>query len=140
MTRTSQQGLTLLESVIAMLVIAIGLLGVASMQVTGIKATYNADWRGRAALLAQDLTDRMRSNIDIARQGAYSDGASISNTISVSDKTNWLANVAGTLPNGAATVVCDGACGFGAIYTLTLMWDEDRNGENEASYVLEVTP
>lgn len=136
----SQNGLTLLESVIALLVISIGLLGVASMQVTGIKATYNADWRGRAAILGQDLTDRMRANLDAARAGAYADGAAVSNTISTADRTTWLDLVATDLPNGAANVSCEGSCGFGALYTIVLQWDEDRDGNNEASYLLEVTP
>lgn len=139
-TKKTQTGVTLLESIIALLLIGIGLLGVASMQVTGVKATYNSDWRGRAGHLAQDLTDRMRANIDIARQGGYADSPATSNTISVADRTTWSALVSNDLPNGLATVNCDGSCGFGQLYTITLTWDEDRNGVNEASFVLEVTP
>ena len=138
--KQSQKGVTLLESIIALLMVGIGLLGVASMQVTGVKATYNADWRGRAGLLAQDLTDRMRANIDIARQGAYADGAGTTNTISLADKVTWGALVSNDLPNGADTVSCAGGCGFGELYTITITWDENRDGANEASFVLEVTP
>lgn len=138
--RHHQRGVTLLESIIALLMVGIGLLGVASMQVTGVKATYNADWRGRAGLIAQDLTDRMRANIDIARQGAYADGAATTNAISLADKVTWGALVSNDLPGGSATVSCAGACGFGALYTINISWDENRDGDNEASYVLEVTP
>lgn len=139
-TKNSQSGVTLLESIIALLLIGIGLLGVASMQVTGVKATYNSDWRGRAGHLAQDLTDRMRANIDIARQGGYADSPATSNTISTADRTTWSALVANDLPNGIATVTCAGSCGFGDLYTINITWDEDRDGSNEASFVLEVTP
>lgn len=140
LNKHSQQGVTLLESIIALLMVGIGLLGVASMQVTGVKATYNADWRGRAGLIAQDLTDRMRANIDITRQGGYSDGAANTNAVSLADKVTWGALVSNDLPNGAATVSCANGCGTGELYTITITWDENRDGTNEASYVLEVTP
>lgn len=57
-----QQGFTLLEALIALVVVSVGLLGVAHMQLTGIKYNHEALLRTKAGVLAQDMADRMRSN------------------------------------------------------------------------------
>jgi type IV pilus assembly protein PilV len=56
--------MTLIEVLIAAVVIGIGLLGVASMQVTALQGASNADSRSRATELAASLGDRMRANLD----------------------------------------------------------------------------
>jgi len=58
----TQTGFTLLEVLIAVLVLAIGLLGLAKLQTFGLHANHSAHLRTQATLLAYDFTDRMRSN------------------------------------------------------------------------------
>jgi type IV pilus assembly protein PilV len=57
-----QAGLTLIEILIALLVIAVGLLSTASLQLLSKRSNYDAAQRTSAAHLAQDLLERMRSN------------------------------------------------------------------------------
>lgn len=58
----SQIGATLIEVMIAVLVLAVGLLGLMSLQINGKRATYQALQRSSAATLAEDMLTRMRIN------------------------------------------------------------------------------
>ena len=55
-------GFTLIEVLIAMLVLAVGLLGLAGLQATSLKNNQSAYNRSQATQLAYDIADRMRSN------------------------------------------------------------------------------
>ena len=56
------KGTTLLEVLIAAVVLGIGLLGIAALQITSLQGSANAEYRGRASDLAWTLMDRMRAN------------------------------------------------------------------------------
>jgi type IV pilus assembly protein PilV len=58
-----QQGMTLIEVLVAAIIVAIGLLGVASMQITALQGATNADNRSRAIDFATSLSNRMRANL-----------------------------------------------------------------------------
>ncbi len=58
----TEAGFTLIEVLVAVLVLSIGLLGLAKLQTLGLHANHGADLRTRASLLAYDIADRMRSN------------------------------------------------------------------------------
>lgn len=72
-----QSGLSLLEILITVLILAIGSLGVASLQLTGLKYSTGAYGRTTATLLANDMIDRIRAN----KQYAITDGTNY--TVSV---------------------------------------------------------
>ena len=55
-------GFTLLEVLVAMLVLAIGLLGIAAMQVRGLQHNHDAYLRSQISVLASSMVDRMRMN------------------------------------------------------------------------------
>ena len=57
-----QSGLSLIEVLIALLILSIGLLGIAGLQGTSLSKTREASLRTNAMILAQDLIDSMRSN------------------------------------------------------------------------------
>ncbi len=57
-----QRGSTLIEVMIAVLVLAVGLLGLMSLQINGKKATFQALQRSSASTLAQDMLTRLRVN------------------------------------------------------------------------------
>ncbi|MEJ2427260.1 MAG: type IV pilus modification protein PilV [Candidatus Thiodiazotropha sp.] len=58
------RGMTLIEVLVAAVVIAVGLLGVAAMQVTALQGSSNALFRTQAIDLASALTDRINANRD----------------------------------------------------------------------------
>jgi len=55
-------GFTLIEVLITIIVLAIGLLGMAALQSTGLKNNNSAYMRSQATVLAYDMADRMRAN------------------------------------------------------------------------------
>ncbi|MCM8855975.1 MAG: type IV pilus modification protein PilV [Candidatus Thiodiazotropha sp.] len=62
-TRQNCQGMTLIEVLVAAVVIAIGLMGVAALQVTALQGASNADYRSKAIDYAAALSDRMHANL-----------------------------------------------------------------------------
>lgn len=57
-----QAGFTLLEVVIAALVLTIGILGIAGMQLVSFQTNQGAYFRSQAAYIAADMMDRIRLN------------------------------------------------------------------------------
>jgi type IV pilus assembly protein PilV len=61
-TSRLQHGYTLIEVLIAAVVLAVGLLGIAGLQMLSLKNTHSAFLRSQATLLAYDIIDSMRAN------------------------------------------------------------------------------
>ena len=57
-----QSGITLIEILITIVVVSVGLLGLAGLQLVGLKGTSNSAMRTQAALLANEIAERMRAN------------------------------------------------------------------------------
>ena len=71
LNRKQESGFTLLEVLVALVILAVGLLGLAGMQMSGLKNTNDSKYRTTAATLARDLADRMHAN----PKGMYVDNA-----------------------------------------------------------------
>jgi len=57
-----QRGFTLMEVLIAVLVLAVGLLGLAALQLAGMKSNHSAYLRSQATIAVYDLLDRVRAD------------------------------------------------------------------------------
>ena len=57
-----QQGITLLESLIAIIVIALGVLGILGIQMRTLNNTQNSLYRTQAIRLIDDLSERIAAN------------------------------------------------------------------------------
>jgi type IV pilus assembly protein PilV len=62
-----QAGVSLIEVLVALFVLAFGMLGIAGMQTMAMKANQSAFERNAAVIAAYSMADRMRSNQDAAR-------------------------------------------------------------------------
>lgn len=69
--RGVQAGFNLLEVLIATLVLSVGLLGLAGLQVSSLKTTQNASLKQEATFILYDLLERMRSNRQAVLAGSY---------------------------------------------------------------------
>ncbi len=67
----SQRGFNLIENLVALLILSVGLLGLASLQAESIRSTNDAYVRSQATQLIVSLADRMRANRDAATDGQY---------------------------------------------------------------------
>lgn len=70
-TNKDAKGYTLIEVLVALVVTSIGLLGMASLQVTALKQNQNAYLRSQAMIAASDIMDRMRANAEGVADGNY---------------------------------------------------------------------
>ncbi|MFO7550780.1 MAG: type IV pilus modification protein PilV [Haliea sp.] len=68
------RGITLIEVLVTLLIVAIGLLGLAGLQVTTISSQFEAYQRAQSLLLLEDMANRIRVNAPAARAGNYPDG------------------------------------------------------------------
>ena len=102
-TSRRERGFSLLEVLVAILVLSLGLLGLAQLQSVGIRSTHGAYLRTQATLLAGEMLDSMRANLTAARQGDYDlnfgDAAPTGTSIAANDVNAWLTKLDTTLPN-----------------------------------------
>ncbi|MEJ2621511.1 MAG: type IV pilus modification protein PilV, partial [Candidatus Thiodiazotropha sp.] len=92
------KGMTLVEVLIAAVIIGIGLLGIASLQVTALQGASNADYRSRAIDLSASLADRMRAN----RLGVAANSYSDANANATADCAAPPATVCAMTPSASA--------------------------------------
>jgi len=121
----SQRGATLIEALVALLVLSIGLLGVAALQVQALRSNHGAHLRSQATVLAADILDRMRANRTQALGGAYNTAIGVvpvGATLPDADVIAWKQSLATILPGGDGAVVQ-----AGTVATITVQWT-DRLG------------
>jgi len=123
-------GFTLLEVLIALLVLAIGLLGLAALQTTGLRSNQMATIRTLATQIAYDMTDRMRANPTGMAASEYviatnETPADPPVTRADIDLTEWRAQVA-RLPGGLSSITQ--TAGPPVTHDITVYWDEERKG------------
>ena len=68
---TKERGMTLIEVLLAIVIFAIGLLGVAALQVAGLRYTKGSQNRSLAIIQAENITERMRANTAAVADGKY---------------------------------------------------------------------
>lgn len=128
-SRRQQAGLSLVEVLVTVVLVSVGLLGIAGLQLTSVQNTNSAAQRFEATLLAEDILERMRANRSQAMVGRYdiAVGAGVNSVgIAQDDLTEWRASLA-QLPGG------DGGVGFdGNEVTITVQWTDasDDNPED----------
>jgi len=125
--RASVRGYGLIEVLVALLVLSIGLLGLARLQMTGLKSTRSATLRFEAVNLAYDILDRMRANRVRALQGDYNvelGGAASSGGQGQTDLEDWKAALAATLPEGDGSIAVENR-----VATVVVQWSEPWQAE-----------
>ncbi|MEO2278975.1 type IV pilus modification protein PilV [Pseudoalteromonas pernae] len=78
----NQQGFTLIETLIAFIVLVFGLLGAVALQAKAKQATYDSMQRAAALGVANDIIERMETNTDGALAGNYNVNISSADAIS----------------------------------------------------------
>lgn len=123
------RGFTLIEALVALAVLSIGLLGVAGMQIAGLRANMSAGSRTQASYLADDIVDRMRANYTAARNHDYDValGATLAGTSPAQkDVQAWFAELA-TLPSGKGSIAVADTT---HIATIIIQWVDSRGGDS----------
>ncbi|GKW49373.1 type IV pilus modification protein PilV [Halomonas sp. NCCP-2165] len=112
----SQSGFTLLEALIAVLVLSFGLLGVAAMQLKAMQSSHLSYHRSIATLAAQDAVERLW--IELGSASSFCPAPS-------SVKDGWVNHWAGKLPNMnvSSDIVNNGSS---CEYQVIVSWQDDR--------------
>jgi len=133
--RYREKGFSLLEVMIAMVIFAVGILGLAGMQVIALENSYESISRNQAIILAYSMSDRMLANRQAKNSYLISNNATATlnsncNTIKCNsteivafDLSQWKQNLSSQLINGSGEIT-----GAFPSYTVTVHWDEDRTG------------
>lgn len=108
--RKQQRGVAMLETLIAFFVLAIGLMGLATLQMKSLQFNQGAYHRSQATIAANDILDRMRINRKQAQSNAYdidygSSGGGAG--IAKQDLTEWVQFLGDNLPEGEGSISCD---------------------------------
>ena len=121
-------GFTLVEAMVALIVLSVGLLGIAALYVETLRANRTSLHRTQAVNVATDIADRMRSNrlpADAYACGSPCDPATGGNAIAVADLTDWVTEIQTQLPGGTADVTFTAATATTpAAYVVDIGWDE----------------
>ena len=133
--RSSDAGFTLIEMLVALLVLSLGLLGLAALQAQSLRYNTDAYLRTQATTLAYDILDRMRANNTGAAAGAYERTAAPTGTIkncesvacttaelALYDCDRWYKALAARLPRPLGTV--SSIDSTGNQHTITIRWTE----------------
>jgi len=114
---------------VALIVLSVGLLGIAAMYVETLRANRTSLFRTQAVTLASDIADRMRANRVPANAYACGtpecDPSAGGNAIADADLAQWMNTIAARLPGGTAGIeyTAPGA-NTPAAYVVTISWTE----------------
>lgn len=118
--------MTLVEVLVALVLISVGLLGVAALHVTSLRGNQESYARSQAVLLAAGILERMRANqiafaqYEVGLNGTGDEGAGATVLM---DLTAWQTAIDQALPGGAAVAGGIIDC-TGNIATVTIQWIE----------------
>lgn len=129
---SAQSGFSLIEAMVSLVVVSVGMIGIASLYGQGLRASSTALFRTHAVNLVADMGDRIRMN----REGGPAYGGAAANNncttaggatctpaqMAAHDLFEWGARVGQVLPTGVGTVVVVGTTP--PTYQISVTWDE----------------
>ncbi len=131
-------GFTLVEVLIALIILSVGMLGIAGLYVHSMQAGRTSMFRHHAVTLAGDVGDRIRANPragDVYELAAGANNNCVDGGVdctpeqmAANDKFLWDQQAADTLPNGTVTVVYDAT--MPPTYEITVQWTEPEGTLN----------
>jgi len=149
----AQRGITMVESLVALVVLSVGMLGIASLYIASLKAGRSAMIRTQAVNLATDIADRIRSNR--AGRGAYDTagygggakehgcvgGTCSADELAEDDLARWQTTLTQVMPGNAKGIVTYLAEPVSDVnqYTIVVSWRESGDtADSTTQLVMEL--
>ncbi len=134
-THKAQSGFTLIEAMVSLVVLSVGMIGIAALYAQGLGASRTATFRTQAINLVGDMADRIRANR--LAQAAYAGGAANNacdpqngggvnctpQQMAAHDLFVWDQQVTQLLPNGQWQIQFNPGV-LPPSYQITISWDE----------------
>jgi type IV pilus assembly protein PilV len=135
------RGFTLVEVLVALLVLSVGMLGIAALYLDSLRASRAALYRTQAVTLASDIADRIRANrtpIDAYDCSGECVAGTGGNAVAILDINAWLANIQRELPGGTGSLTFTaGAANAPNVYDVAVTWTE-VGYEDPLTYLLQI--
>lgn len=137
------QGMSLIEVMVAVMVLAVGLLGVAAMQALALRGGQGSLESSQAVMSANSIIEAMRANRMQAASYVYNGTAACGTvpgagtSLASSDINNWVTQLKATIGTGAGdTTTCGSIAVVGGLYRVTVQWDDRRAGGGQTRTVV----
>ena len=137
--RRSQRGVSLIEALVSLVILAIGILGMLALQGASLRNNQSANERTIAVVASYSIIDAMRANRQAALTGAYNynintpgcappGGTSQANR----DVAAWLTSLRADLgPSACGNLNCTtGLC------AVQIRWNDERATEGDATFTI----
>ena len=120
-SKRAQEGTTLIEVLVALLILSVGLLGAAAFQLNALKYTDSARMSSQASFIAYDMLDRIRANsgADYTVTPPTSGNLNVARDQDLYDFTSNITALLGSTATGSVTL-------NQRVYTITINWDDSR--------------
>ncbi|MDD0999801.1 type IV pilus modification protein PilV [Pseudomonas sp. TNT2022 ID1044] len=133
-SKHAQDGMTLIEVLVALLILSVGLLGAAAFQLNALKYTDSARMTSQASFIAYDMMDRIRANsaADYTVTPPTSGNLNVARDQDLYDFTSNIVNFGGPTATGSIAL-------NQRVYTITITWDDSRaanSANSRRSFVL----
>jgi type IV pilus assembly protein PilV len=127
-SKRAQEGMTLIEVLVALLILSVGLLGAAALQLNALKYTDSARMTSQASFIAYDMMDRIRANAaaDYTVTPPTSGNLNVARDQDLYDFISNIVNFGGATATGNITL-------YQRVYTITITWDDSR-AANSANF------
>jgi type IV pilus assembly protein PilV len=123
---TRMRGMSLIEVMVSVLILGIGLLGIAAMQSMALRAGQSSLESSQAVMQTTGIIEAMRANS--ANASSYNTAktctAPAGATLAANDLGNWVTTMQGSL----GTSACGEISGCPAACVITVYWDDTRSG------------
>lgn len=131
-------GVGLIEVLIAVVILAFGMLGIAALQAAALRNSQSALERSQATMQTYAILDAMRANVSAARIGKYDLTIMTCNApnadpkdLAATDLHNWITSLKSSLGNSPNTC---GQIACGSLEcTIVVQWDDSRGTAASAS-------
>lgn len=135
-----QNGFSMIEVLVTLVILAVGLLGMAGLQSVGLKNNHSSLGRSTATMLAYNIIDRMRSNCQNALDGDYNIAIGTAAPSSPSnqaqrDQKEWKDALGTSLAAGDGSISVNAAT---FLATVNIRWNDSRATSGSSTYTVSV--
>lgn len=140
--KRAMQGVSLVEILVSVVIIAVGLLGIAAMQSMALRGTQSSLESSQAVIQTNSIMEAMRANRANAAQ--YNTAGMVcappaGGTLAQNDQRDWITALKSSIGQPGDATTCGQISGCPGACVVTVRWDDARAGGGAARQVVTET-